>query len=1159
MANTTASHLVVVLRENQLLDDARLSEAAVLAAKAPDHRALAKEIVQKGWLTVYQMNQVLQNKTAGLNLGPYVLLDRLGEGGMGAVFKARHRVMNRIVALKVIRKEKVANPDSVRRFQREIQAAAQLHHPNIVIAHDAAHSGDTHFLVMEYVEGNDLYKRVQTLGPLPVAAACEYMRQAAQGLEHAREMGMVHRDIKPHNLLVTPKGVVKILDMGLARLGTAAEVPAGGVAPVSGGTTAGMTQEGAVMGTPEYMAPEQALDASTADIRADIYSLGCTFFYLLTGRPPFLCNSATDALVKHQLEEPEPVEKVRPEVPKRVGDVMRKMMAKNVTERFQTPGEVAEVLGAMVKRSAAAQQAPPGPPRQPRTASALSDSLMNLGDTTEAELPRLTGLANAAVLKQASKEAGRGLWSIVRVLGVLGGKGLVLLWRQIRKLPMKVQLGIGGAATLTLLISAFVLVLGKSNSTSVINGTSQHSGAAPYRVVKPGNPISPRALVSRPAIIDRLQSWTIETRDHRTNVTSHAFSLDGSFLATGDKNGTIRIWDPDGTYMSQVFLGHPSAICKLAWSANGKMLASASPDAPVRIWEVASGRTLQVLKNHPGPVPTLTWGANDTRLASASQNSVWVWNVATGQLLQSLDHPTGVSDAAWSPTDKRQLATACGDKTIRIWNPDNAQVVRSNQDHAGGVAFLAWSPDGKYLATGAADNTVRLWDVKSNRSSREVAKDTFRPARVAFSPDGNTLAYGAGDGLRLWDIGSNRVRQDLGGNGHGVHGIAWAANSKTVISMDSFNVLHWYDAVTGQKTRDWVGSMRGFMTVAWSRDGKYLAASWDQEIRLWAADALQQPRRLLGHSQGVTYLAFAPDGKMLASASLDQTARLWDTTTGKPVHTLAGHAARVDHVAWSPKEPRLATYALDRTVRIWSAGTGKPVHTLDGHAVDQRGSTAWSADGSKLATLDRTKLRIWDTQGGKPVQEFAVGGAYRMAWSHDGASFATAGQWGSPNLLDAKTGKELRGFQTLYYGFEATDLAWASDGKSLLGSRNDTTAVLWDPATGKVITGFRSHTAPVEQVAWLHDGKTVLSSSTDGTVHFWEALTGRQVSAVLHLLNDGLLLVGVNGFYAGSPQVERLLVYVVQTEQGQETLTPNAFEKKYGWKNDPSRVRLTED
>ena len=261
---------------------------------------------------------------------------------MGAVFKARHLKMNRLVALKVIRKELLANPDAIQRFEREVQAAAQLSHPNVVAAYDAAQVGDTHFFAMEYVEGTDLNKLVNDKGPLPVEQACDCIRQAALGLQHAHEQRLVHRDIKPHNLLRTSKGVVKVLDMGLARLRQTSE----GVA-----VTKGLTQEGACMGTPSYMAPEQALDSRKADIRADVYSLGCTLYFLLTGRPPFEGMTAAEVLVKHQLVEVEAAETLRPEVPALVASVLRRMLAKKPEDRFQTPEEVAAALDGWAEAS----------------------------------------------------------------------------------------------------------------------------------------------------------------------------------------------------------------------------------------------------------------------------------------------------------------------------------------------------------------------------------------------------------------------------------------------------------------------------------------------------------------------------------------------------------------------------------------------------------------------------------------------------------------------------------------------------------------------------------------------------------------------------------------------------------------------------------------
>ncbi len=336
MPITGAVDLVDALRELHLLEPAQLEKITrALQGKSPDPRTLARELVKHGWLTTFQANQLLQGRGAELVLGPYVLLERLGEGGMGQVFKARHQLMNRTVAIKVIRKELLAHGDAVERFHREIRLAAQLDHPHLVRAHDAAQVGDTHFLVMEYAEGSDLQSLVQKSGPLPVGQACNYVRQAALGLQHAAERGLVHRDIKPSNLQVTGQGtVLKVLDMGLAR-----SQAADGQAPA-----AQLTQARTVLGTPDYMAPEQIVDPRQVDIRADIYSLGCAFYFMLAARPPFAEGSWEEKLVAHRKVEPQPIEQIRPDVPAALGAVLRKMMAKRPEDRYPTPAAVAEAL-----------------------------------------------------------------------------------------------------------------------------------------------------------------------------------------------------------------------------------------------------------------------------------------------------------------------------------------------------------------------------------------------------------------------------------------------------------------------------------------------------------------------------------------------------------------------------------------------------------------------------------------------------------------------------------------------------------------------------------------------------------------------------------------------------------------------------------------------
>ncbi len=332
----------------RLLDEEQLATARSLVAV--DARSLAGELIRRGWLTPFQVNQLFQARGEALLMGSYVLLEKLGEGGMGAVYKARNWKLGRIVALKLIRKDRLNSPDIVRRFHREIQSVSQLDHPNIVRAHDADSVSDTHFLVMEYVEGTDLAQVVKERGPLPVTQACHCIRQAALGLQHAFERGLVHRDIKPSNLLLSGIGdwasgigkqetlsdprpsTINVLDFGLARLTSGNE---------EDGT---MTATGVVMGTPDYIAPEQAREAHDVDIRADLYSLGCSLYFLLTGQPPFPKGSLGAKLLKHQMEEPEPVERLRPDIPERVVLVVRKLMAKRPEDRYQTPAELIHAL-----------------------------------------------------------------------------------------------------------------------------------------------------------------------------------------------------------------------------------------------------------------------------------------------------------------------------------------------------------------------------------------------------------------------------------------------------------------------------------------------------------------------------------------------------------------------------------------------------------------------------------------------------------------------------------------------------------------------------------------------------------------------------------------------------------------------------------------------
>jgi hypothetical protein len=327
-------------------------EAGVAPANLPDAHAEATLGVQPG---AADGDLKLPPELAGH--ARYHVLELLGRGGMGTVYKAEHRLMERHVALKVINPSLMKRPAMVERFPREVKAAARFSHPNIVTAYDADQAGAVHFLIMEFVEGISLAQHVEQHGPLPIGQACDYIRQAALGLQFAAEHGMVHRDIKPHNLMLTPGGQVKILDFGLARLvreEAATDTAASAVlSPPLTPHSSPLTEVGTLMGTADFIAPEQANDPRQADSRADIYSLGCTFYHLLAGHAPFPKGSAVEKLAAHAERTPEPLAKLRSDVPSGLTRIIDRMTAKDPAQRYQSPGEVAEAMKPFTAAGAA--------------------------------------------------------------------------------------------------------------------------------------------------------------------------------------------------------------------------------------------------------------------------------------------------------------------------------------------------------------------------------------------------------------------------------------------------------------------------------------------------------------------------------------------------------------------------------------------------------------------------------------------------------------------------------------------------------------------------------------------------------------------------------------------------------------------------------------
>jgi eukaryotic-like serine/threonine-protein kinase len=336
-APTTVAELLDRLRKSGLVPTDRLEGflAGLQTAGPPLTPAgVLNRLVTAGMITRFHADKLAAGKYKGFNLGSYLILDQLGMGGMGHVYLAEHTAMRRLVALKVLPPTMhEENPVARERFFREARAAGTLDHPNIVRVYDLCNEGKILYLVMEYVEGLSLQTLVGRTGPLDVGTACHYARQVAFGLQHAHQMGFIHRDIKPANLLLERSGLVKILDLGLVR----SEADAASMLTKQ-------LDNKSILGTADYVAPEQAVDSSKVDGRADVYSLGATLYFLLTGRPMFPDGRTAQKLMWQQIREPVPVDRLRSEVPAGLSAVVHHMLQKRPADRFQSVTDVFEAL-----------------------------------------------------------------------------------------------------------------------------------------------------------------------------------------------------------------------------------------------------------------------------------------------------------------------------------------------------------------------------------------------------------------------------------------------------------------------------------------------------------------------------------------------------------------------------------------------------------------------------------------------------------------------------------------------------------------------------------------------------------------------------------------------------------------------------------------------
>ncbi|MCC6417489.1 MAG: serine/threonine protein kinase [Gemmataceae bacterium] len=1059
--------LVAVLTEGRLLEPSQLVELASLQAVHADPRPLARELVQRGWLTPWQVNQLFLRRAGELRLGPYLLLDRLGEGGMGTVYRARHSVMRRLVALKVIRRDRLANTDMVRRFYREVRAVARLSHPNIVLAHDAAQVDGTHFLVMEFVDGEDLARVVRQRGALPVAEACEYVRQAALGLQHAHEQGLVHRDVKPGNLLLgrtAAGGTIKVLDLGLARLAQAA-----------GEQTAGeLTGAGGIVGTPDYLAPEQARESHTADVRADVYSLGCTLYFLLTGRVPFPGGTFAQKVLRHEQANAVPVEQVRPEVPAALGAVVKKLMAKRPEDRCQTPLEVAAALLPFCPPGAALSGTVPVP-------VVVVPVLATAVPASEGTVAAATAGVQTIDLTGQGAAAGEQTQPLLPPAPSPGTLARVGAW--VRHSPRRAAAIASGAL---LLVCLLLFLRGGSGGGGGADDPDGGGGAGARWPLDNLKPVVPAA-----GQLDWLPEGLVTVLGsargrHWGPVRAVAFSPDGKLVASGGDDELICVWQADTLEEYRLLRGHKGPVRSLAFTPDGRLL-SGGADRTVRLWDVKRRKEVLKLEGHTDPVACLAVSVDGTRAlsggAGAVDCTVRLWSLAgAGQELAVFrGHTEEVTQVGFLPNGKQVIS---GDSKGGVFAWDVATRAKARQVSVGqgdySPRIVAFTPDGRWAFTDApGEGEADRWDASTGKLVDRIVVPLANMGSI--SPDGRFAGFARRDTVSVCDALTWKVLRVFKANE--VFAIALAPDGRRVVSGNMGGVVQIWDVQSGKEITPRPGHTFAVHAVTIAKDGRrVLTGGADKTVRLWdlaSSPPGQEVKRLEGHAGTVTRVVFVEGGQRGASTGADGTTRCWDLASGKEQRRLEEAA-----LGFSADGRLAAVQRLNRATVLVLA-TGEEIRTAVYGKDKSITAAALTPDGRRLALLYSYLCMVWDFRSASKEHGLNLGSRPVIAtvFSPDGESLLLGDDGGGMRLLDLATLKQdgrpraLAGIVTPISG-----VAWSPSGKLAAGSSSSGKIMVWDVATGQPLQEWQLPGA-VHGIAFAPDGRHLLTANGNGTAY----------------------------------------------------------------------------